>query len=188
MIPINNNRLSKLTVKHDCKINTRSIDINKANVRKITDNTYSLAITELSDPRLLELELTPKAKIYIKTVLSPFASISYTLKKASIALDQTITGTITFLIFSLMNALTSSTFGAYEVKLPMLTICIVGSIWGVKKIVKSVKSIILSLPDGIYTCRKNIFNNNCSIFDFISGKDKTKKHLLIRKLKKLLKL
>ena len=157
----------------------------KKKIKNKPDNKIDLP--NLSDPRLLELELTPKAKTCIKASLSPFATISYTLKKASIAIDQTMTGTITFLVFSLMNAFTSATFGAYEVKLPMLTICLVGSIIGVKKIVKSVKKIILSLPDGINTCSKNIYNNDCSIFDFISGKDKTKKNTLKTKLKKLLK-
>lgn len=185
MLFLNHDRnLTRINIKQPHLTSTKPIEeISKENVLRLSNSTF----TTLSDPRLMELELTPKAKIYIKATLSPFAAFSYTLQKASIALDQTITGSVTLLIFSLMNSFSSSSFGAYEVKLPILGICLVGSIVGVRKVVKSIRKIILSIPAGVRTCSANIFREDCSIFEFISGVDKTKKKSFKSKLKKLVK-
>ena len=179
--------------------NDLSID-DKQHIETLSNDTFSLAenfcqknktisninkktnkVSGLSDPRLLELELTPTAKIYIKAIFSPFATITYILQKASVAFNKTVAATISFLVFNLVNVFTSSTLGGYEVKLPILTICLVGSILGARDLIKSIKKIILSIPEGIYACSLNIFCNECSIFEFICGTDKTAKQGFFKK-------
>lgn len=135
---------------------------------------------KISNPRPLELELTPYAKRCTKAVLSPISVISYILKESSLALNEVLAATTSFLIFSLLNCFTSASFGAYEIKLPMLSICLIGSIFGAKKMVKAMKRVILSIPTGIRTCSQNISCDDCSIFDFICGIDKRKKGLIHR--------
>ena len=135
---------------------------------------------KLSNPKLIELELTPHAKKCIKSLLSPIAVISYILQESSFAINEVLAATTSFLMFSLLNCFTSASFGSYEVKLPMLSICLIGSIIGAKKMVKAIKKVILSVPSGIHTCSQNISCDNCSIFDFICGVDKRKKNLMQR--------
>ena len=188
--------------KHDKQLRHHanlSIDTSK-HIETLSNNTFSLTdifyqkqksipdidkkidkVSGLSDPRLLELELTNNAKIFIKASLSPFAAIIYILQKASVAFNKTVSATIAFLVFNLINVFSSSTYGTYEVKLPILTICLVGSILGARDLVKSIKKIILSIPEGIYACSVNIFCQDCSIFEFISGTDKTVKKSRLKK-------
>ena len=98
----------------------------KRNAITLSNNSFSLSDDfykkqkinqkkELSDPRSVELELTPNAKIAIKTLLSPIASISYILQESSIAFNNLVSATITFLIFNLLNVFLSTAFTAYEV-------------------------------------------------------------------------
>ncbi|MBP5426663.1 MAG: hypothetical protein J6Y29_02005 [Clostridiales bacterium] len=136
------------------------------------------------DPRQFELEITPSARRCIKALLSPIAVVSYILQESSIAFNKILTATISFLVFNLLNLFTSVCFGSYEVKLPMMSICLVGSIIGARRLIRSIKKIITSIPCGIYTCSKNISCDKCSILDFICGIDKSKKNLLPRLAKK----
>lgn len=152
------------------------------NFKTITSRKHTIR-RNLSNPGSVELELTPQAKRIIKALLSPIAVISYILQESSVALNKALAATTSFLMFSLLNCFTSVSFGSYEVKLPMLSICLLGSILGAKKMVKAIKKIILSVPNGIHTCSQNISRNDCSIFDFICGVDKRKKNFLRRFLR-----
>lgn len=134
----------------------------------------------LPNPKSIEVKLTPHAKKCIKAFLSPIAVISYILQESSMALNKVLAATTSFLMFSLLNCFTSASFGSYEIKLPMLSICLIGSILGAKKMVNAIKKTILSIPTGIHTCSQNISCDDCSIFDFICGIDKRKKSLVRR--------
>ena len=88
------NSIKRLNKQLNCH-NNLSIDA-KQHIKTLSNDTLSLTenfyqknktisnthkktnkVSGLSDPRLLELELTPSAKIYIKAICSPFAAITY---------------------------------------------------------------------------------------------------------------
>lgn len=209
MIKINDNSLdfnNAIPIKHNYNRSPslpKTLDnYSRNNVITLSNDTFSLSNNyhktlqinkkqptkehELSDPMMVELELTPNAKIVIKSLLSPVASLSYILQVASIAFNDFVSAFMTFLIFNLLNVFLSGTLRTSEVKLPVLTTCLIGCIFGAKNLVKSTKKIALSIPTGIKICYSNIFIENCSIFDFISGKDRQpKKNFLKRMIKKI---
>ena len=207
MIKINDNSLhlnKPIPIKSSKTFNRNVVSRQKMelystnNIAKLSNNSFLLSDglykkqkkhqkkaikkPELSDPRVAELELTPNAKTFIKTVLSPVASISYVLQEASVAFNNLVSASITFLIFNLLNVFLSTAFTAYEVKLPILTVCLIGCIFGARNLIKSTKKIVLSIPKGIKICYSNIFIEKCTIFDFICGKDKQPKKNIFKRM------
>lgn len=170
-------------------------DTRKKNIFNLSHNTFSLSkkfhqekldknINNLPNPTLVEMELTPKAKRYIKSLLFPFAAFSYILQKSSVAFGKVVAAVVSFSVFSLVNCISSASINAYEVKLPLVSICLVGSILGARDLIHSIKKIILSIPYGIQTCYQNIFCDECSILDFICGIDKVKNNIVKKFSKK----
>lgn len=196
VMPLPSSSITKDTRKIDKlpKKDTRKINkIPKKQISSISLNTFYTLFNfktinsrkhtvrrNLSDPGSVELELTPQAKKIIKAILSPIAVIPYILQESSVALNKALAATTSFLMFSLLNCFTSVSFGSYEVKLPMLSVCMLGSILGAKRMIKAMKKIILSVPTGVHTCSQNISCYDCSIFDFICGVDRRKKNLIHR--------
>lgn len=150
--------------------------------RKIYTNKLDRNIDDLRD---IEFELTPNAKKYTKVVLSPIASISYILQESSIAFGKVVAATISFIIFGFINCISQASISAYEIKLPLISICLMGGILGARDLVKSIKKIILSVPTGIKKCYENITFEDCSILDFICGIDKRNENIIKKMSKKL---
>ena len=175
-IPVNDNRNKSI---FNLSFNTFSLS------KKFQQDRLKRNLDNLSDPTLMEMELTPRAKKYIKTLLFPFAVIPYVLQKSSVAFGKVVAATVSFLVFSLINCISSASIGAYEVKLPIISVCLVGGILGARDLIRSIKKIILSVPDGTKTCYQNISCDDCSIFDFICGIDKHQKNIIKKLSKKL---